>query len=204
MVTYKVDAPGVHPAILSVNRRTYLEASKLFYSENLFTFLSGTATIIPFLEDRSEGSRRLIKQIELCFNIILLDANMNRRLWAHWDHIFENTCKYLSRFLQLEHMTLMYFGRNSYRVRDSTTYEDFLSNIDKHNWVQQLVPLVKNLKNFRSTTWDGGCDDEVVLAVQTYLRSTMDSTSKKMRQTQNVQEPAHDAAAPVVQHGLGA
>lgn len=74
MTMYWVKVTGVHPAILSVNRQTYLEGSLIIYSEDRFNFcesalvpLSDNATIAPLLKDRPEGSHRLIKQIEYCY-----------------------------------------------------------------------------------------------------------------------------------------
>ena len=172
MVSYRVYAPGVHPVILSVNRQTYLEATKLFYSENCFKFNSNT-TIIPFLEDRSEDSRRLIKQIEFD-----REPTVGLQHFVHLDHLFEDVCNYSSRFLQLEHLTLKYWIVAYGEERNSASYKYYLSNIDKKSWVQQLVPLVKQLKSFSVYTW-GDDQDDLMLAAQTYLRSMMDNASKE-------------------------
>lgn len=176
MVTYKVEAPGVHPAILSVNRQTYLEASKLFYSENWFRFTCNTC-IIPFLKDRPEGSRRLIKQIDFR-TVILTFTFLYLERFRHLEHVFEETCTYLKQSLQLEQITLRYFDLTHSKLRNRILYKDCLSNIDKQSWVRQLVPLVKNLTSLRLIELNHG-DDDLMLAAQTYLRSMMDKASKE-------------------------
>ena len=176
---YTVEATGIHRAILSVNRQTYLEASKLLYAENCFKFSSGNAPIIPFLEDRSEGSRRLIKQLEFCHYFYTFSP-VGLQDYIHLDHIFEAICSYLSKSLQLEHVTLRFFGLSTLDVRNSTSYKDYLSNIDKQSWVQQLVPLLKHLKTFKAVGMIH-CDNNLVLAAQPYLKSKMDRASKRVR-----------------------
>lgn len=201
MVTYSVTAIGVHPAILSVNRQLYSEATQFFYSKNYFQFSSGSGTIIPFLEDRSEGSRRLIKRIGFTHDIVK-SKSPNILNLGHLDHIFEEVCTYLNHSLQLEHMTLLYFNAFLPENRNSAPVEEYLSNIDKQGWVQQLVPLVKHLKTFKMVSWNNG-EDNLMLAGLKCLESTMDKTSREVCQTQTVQELAHGPVAPGVQHGLG-
>ena len=61
--------------------------------------------------------------------------------------------------------------------------------MDKRDWVQQLVPLVKRLKSFRVTPLNNG-EDNLMLAVLKYLESKMDKASLKRVRT--VQQLAHD------------
>lgn len=67
-----MNATELHPAILSVSRQTYLEASGVLYSENRFRFLAqqdkpfhvtADLAVILLLEDRSEATRRLIRVV---------------------------------------------------------------------------------------------------------------------------------------------
>ncbi len=186
MITYEVNAIGVHPAILSVNRQSSLEASRIFYSENCFNFYTdgisvctATATIIPFFEDRSEGSRRLINRIR--FSYIL----SHFIYYSGPDRMFDEVCNYLSQKLQLEHVTLVFENRGRPRVLGRNAYEDRLSNLDKQIWMKQLVALVKNLDTFTITPKWAGQDDDLMRAAQTYLESKMEQASKLQEDTQD-------------------
>lgn len=199
MSTYGIKAIGIYPAILSVNRQTYLEASKIIYSENHFDFGSSieagrisNATVIPFLEDLSEGSRHLIKQIE--YSYILTDCS-----WYHYDptdfvpidQVFKETCDYLSQNLRLECVRVSCFAL------DLAPIGGYPSNFDKQSWVQHLIPLVKNLDSFRInlSPEDAGPLNDFLCTAQTYLESKMDKASKRVRQTRTMEESVYELAA---------
>lgn len=201
--TYMVKATGVHPALLSVNQQIYLEASRIFYSENCFDFCGicsfppggSNPAVIPFLEDRSEGSRRLIKQIKFCYALLGFVPHISRSLdTASLDQVFQKNCNYLSRYLQLEHVSLSVFGLIDERTRQGMPYKTYLARLDQQQWIKQLVPLVKNLDSIRIIRRAHRGDD-LMRAVQTYLESKMDKASKAVRQSQIVQELADAGAA---------
>lgn len=111
-----MNATGLQLAILSVSRQTYLEASGVLYSGNRFRFVAQQdkpfhvtvdLAVIPFLEDRSEATRRLIRVID--FNCIFDKFSLKfRRDIADLDCGFKRTCEYISKNLQLEQVTLCY------------------------------------------------------------------------------------------------
>ena len=158
---YRVMTIRLHPAILSVNRQTYQEASRILYSENRFSFSSNDfvscvnaiAAVIPFFEHLSKGSRRLIRDIQYVY----MDAKSlplsRRRFGAEQDRVFAKTCDYLGRNLQLQHVTLRYFFR--YKLAPYTpadirnTRADFRMNnvnIHKYDWTKRLLPFAKKLE----------------------------------------------------------
>ena len=199
MPTYQVTATGVHPALLSVNRQTYLEASRVLYSENCFNFLGihdffrSISEIIPFLEDRSEGSRRLIKQIKLGYLLVgFWQSTYVATDIAYLDRGFEEVCGYLNQCLQLKHVELCIFVMFPHHL--GMHYELDLATLDQQNWIQQLVPLVKNLDSIKITQ-KGGHDDDLTRAAQTYLESKMHKAGEIVRQSQIVQDLADTSAA---------
>lgn len=203
MTTYQVNATGVHPALLSVNRQTYLETSKVFYSENCFNFVgirpsdhfSSNSSIIPFLEDRSEGSRRLIKQIGFGYALWELLSSPSLPLsFVHFDRVFEETCGYLNQCLQLEHIKLCVYDLILPEIGPGTHYETYLATLDQQNWIQQLVPLVKNLDSIKITEMCDD-DDDLMRAAQTYLESKMHKASQIVRQSQMVRDLPDTSAA---------
>ena len=147
--TYRVTAIGLHPAILSANRQTYLEATRILYSENRFSFrpykympsATAIAAVIPFLEDRCEGSRRLIREIEYFYMVI-----NSPQIGAEMDRAFAKMCNYLSQNVQLQHVTLNLASMSTKIILGSVLYRTHLANIHKHDWIQALVPLAKKLK----------------------------------------------------------
>ena len=213
MVTYRVIPSSVHPAILAVNRQTYLEASKIFYSENRFNFCAvddlspptAIEAIIPFLEDRPEGSRRLIKNIKFSYIPMALMVCLQPYI-AESNADFKEICDYLSQNLQLEHVRVrLVVGSNEIMQIDILLAcclcnmgmyksKGFLYNLDKDSWIIQLVPLVRKLKTFRIVEGAGGVAS-LARAAQIYLESEMHQASKTVRETRHVQELAHDPAA---------
>ena len=195
---YRVTATGLHPAILSVNRQTYLEATGVLYSENRFNFcakenltsFAAIAAVIPFFEDLSEGSRRLIREIKYLY----IDTRF--MLVSFWsipsqpfhDRVFSETCTYLSQNLQLQQVTLRIVGPGTLlvRFRSSADYRMYLANLDTHDWIQCLVPLAKNLETFALIR---GKDEDAGLAhaAHRYLNSKMAEASNTACQIQITQ-----------------
>ena len=192
-------AIGLHPAILLASRQTYLEASGILYSENSFLCRvkidelffaranpaganpAGLApAVIPFLEDRSEVSRRLIKKIGFSYVFDESTLDVCRDL-ADQDYGFERICDYLGQNLQLEHVTLDFHIACTLKVRSDAPYKNYVPNLDKQSWVQHLVPLVGKLETFKVIVW---CDDylDMARAVQRYLESRLPKTSKTLCQ----------------------
>ena len=186
---YRVTAIGLHPAILSVNWQTYLEATRILYSENRFSFrpsddfrsITVIDAVIPFLEDRCEGSRRLIREIEYSYLVISI-----LRVDFEVAHVFAKTCDYLSQNLQLQHVTLSLASMLPQPTFSRVVGGMYLSNLDKHDWVQQLVPLAQKLKTLTLIGRDDG-DAEFVHAAQTYLESKMAEASNTPCQSQITQ-----------------
>ena len=161
-VAYQVDAIDIHPAILSVNRQIYLEASQVLYSENQYSFNEfdylrrwiPCQAMMSFLQDRSERSRRFIRRIE--FNY-----------YEDEEAQFREECAYLSRNMkQLRRVTLRLY------LTYERPYESYLSNLDQQSWIQQLVPLVYNLETLQLCP-DGPDAHHLICPVQTYLESKM-------------------------------
>ena len=188
---YRVTAIGLHPAILSVNSQTYLESTKVLYSENRFSFYhndrlsssSAIAAVIPFLEDRSEGSRRLIREIEYLHYVTKFYPYPRV---AEQDHVFAKTCDYLGQNLQLQHVTLVCVFRSTSALRTTADYKMYLANINKHDWMQRLVPLAQKLKTLALTGKEDG-DADLTHAAQTYLDSRMAEASDTPCQIQVTQ-----------------
>ena len=151
--TYRVMTIRLHPAILSVNRQTYQEASRILYSENRFSFSSNDfwscvnaiAAVIPFFEDRSEGSRRLIKKIQYVY-VDAKSVGFSRWFGAEQDRVFARTCDYLGRNLQLQHVTLRYFLKSTSAPCTRIDFRMYNANINKHDWMQRLLPFAKKLE----------------------------------------------------------
>ena len=177
--TYRVTAIGLHPAILLANKQTYLEATRILYSENRFSFrpykhlnsATAIAAVIPFLEDRGEGSRRLIREIEYFYIVI-----NSPQIEAELDRVFAKMCNYLSQNLQLQHVTLNLASMSTKSILGSVHYRAYLANIHKHDWVQTLVLFAKKLKILALVGRDDG-DAELVRIAQTYLDSKMAEAS---------------------------
>ena len=91
-------------------------------------------------------------------------------------------------------MTMNLFSPATPRIHRSAPYEDRLSNPYEQSWVRQPVPLVKKSDTFRIAEWTVR-DYDLVRAAQAYLHSRMDKASKKVRQTQTVQDLAHDSSS---------
>ena len=200
---YRVTTFGLHPAILSVNWQTYLEAVRVLYAENCFKcyrpgLLAGgacniaMAAVIPFLEDRSEGSRRLIREMEFLY----IDSNSFHfyyRIGAERDRVFAKTCDYLGRNLQLQRVTLRFIGHFTSPVRSSVDCGLNLANLDKLHLVQPLVPFVKKLKTFTLLGWGNGIT-EFIHAAKTYLDSKMAEASNTPCQIQIFQWESRSVA----------
>lgn len=90
--------------------------------------------------------------------------------------------------MQLECVELRYFPLSGSVARNNALYKDYLPNIEKQSWVQQLVPLVQPLNEFKTTGWYRWEERDLMLAAQTYLESKMETASKKVRGTQTVLE----------------
>ena len=193
---YRVTAIGLHPAILSVNWQTYLEATRILYSENRFSFRSDDDfcsvttidAVIPFLEDRCEGSRRLIREIEYFYTVI-----SSLRVDLEVARVFTKTCDYLSQNLQLQHVTLSLVAMFPQRTFSGAVCRMYPANLDKHGWVQGLVPLAQKLKTLTLIGKDDG-DAELVHAAQTYLESKMAEASNTPCQSQITQLGSGSAA----------
>lgn len=213
MRTYEVNATGIRTDILSVNRQTYLEGSRVLYSENCFNFsgfsavlfhgINNLTTLIPFLRDRSEGSCRLIKRIK--FGYVFTEYLPSDRYYGLTDDTFEEICEYLSQNLQLERITMTFVDLTPDKIHNSTTLESYLMNLHKLEWIQRLVPLVKNLDTFTIIQPDWSrhqYSDALVRAAQIYLESKMHKASKTVCESQIRQELAGDAEASKAQHRL--
>ena len=147
------------------------------------------ATVIPFLKDRSEGSRRLIKEIKVCYIV-------TEFLTPCQHHLFEEICNYLSQNLQLERVTLGFADRWLLQAYHShTDYMSWLSYLDKQNWIQQFFPPIRKPGAFRI---DGRVDGDANLAsaVQVYLESKLPNASKTLCQSEIGGEPEHGPTAP--------
>ena len=197
---YRVTAVGLYPSILSVNWQTYLEAVRVLHSENRFEIyrcespfdIIRMGATIPFLEDRSEGSRRLIREIEYLYvdaKSILYDYPLR----VEHDRVFEKTCDYLGQNLQLQQVTLRFIGDFTSPVRSSVDCELCLANLNKLDLVQRLVPFVKKLKTF---TLLGMGEDvtEFFYAAKTYLDSKMAEASNTPCQIQIAQWESRSVA----------
>ena len=185
---YKVIAIGLHPAILSANKQTNLEATRILYSENRFNFgldarfssISAIAAVIPFLEDRSECSRRLIREIEYVYSVSMSSNNLYRII-AGQDRVFEETCDYLCQNLQLRHVTLGLVRKFARYRFGSVRHEIYLASLHERDWIQSLLPLAKKLKGF---TLIGSENAELSRAAYTYLNSKMTEASNTAFQIQ--------------------
>ena len=189
-------AIGLHPAILLANRKTYLEATRILYSENRFSFrpykhlhsATAIAAVIPFLEDRGESSLRLIREIEYFYIVI-----NSPQIEAEMDRVFAKMCNYLSQNLQLQHVTLNLASMPTKLKLGSLHYRTYLANIHKHDWVQTLVPFAKKLKILALVGRDDG-DAELVHIAQAYLDSEMAEASITSCQSQITQLGPSSAA----------
>jgi hypothetical protein len=83
-----VDGLNLH--ILRVSRQVYAEASKVFYSNNIFSFTGRyrIPTAFAFLCDRPAASLRLIRSMELA---LMEDTNMRGTAQAHYPIIRRST-----------------------------------------------------------------------------------------------------------------
>lgn len=200
-IKYGVTADGIHPAILSANKQTSLEASRILYSENRFSFKvdelddwTATMTVVPFLEDRSQGSRHSINEIEYCFFVNMCTFELDL---ATADGQFKEFIHYLNKNLQLEHLTLSLFGlfdRADYMVLGKDFRGNLLSGVKFTRWVQYVIPLVKKLESV-TVIAKGGGDPSVARAAQKYLESKLPKSSKTVRQSQIKPELETDSAA---------
>ena len=160
-----------------MNRQTYLEATKILYSENRFTFRPFViAAVIPFLQGRCERSRRLIREIEYFY---MVTGSFFGPILGEQDHAW----KYLDQNLQLQHLTLQLWGLPPKSTLGSDLHSIYVANVHELDWVQWLVPLANKLKTLALV----GCrkdDAELVHAVQTYLDSKMAEANNTPSQRQ--------------------
>ena len=190
-------AIGLHPAILSVNRQTYQEASRVLYSENRFSFSSNdylscihaTAAVIPFFKHLSEGSRRLIRKIQYVY----MDAKslgLSHQFKAEQNRLLAKTCDYLDQNLQPQHVTLRYFFKYTFapyaRADFRNTMADFRlynANVHKHDWTQRLRPFAKKLEAL-ALIGEKKDRTEMIHAAQRYLDDEEAEASKTTCQFQ--------------------
>ncbi|KAL8802326.1 MAG: hypothetical protein Q9182_003904 [Xanthomendoza sp. 2 TL-2023] len=90
--------PGI--GLLAVNTQVRSETLPIFYSENHFVF-DKTATIVPFMKDRTIAARRLIRRIDFTLYINQSDG-------FHYERQAEyaKTFQYISRSLDLKQLEL--------------------------------------------------------------------------------------------------
>ena len=183
---YRVIATGIHPAILSVNRQTYSEASRIMYSENCFDFCGtpgfgryyDSEAVIPFLESLSEDSRRLIKQIEFRFGVTTrVRREPGDTGTQSTRQVFKETCDYLGQNLQLKHVILRLVQDSTFSASTPASFKDDLLAFHEKAWEQHLVPLVRGLDTCELTT-RARDNPEVIYVVQEYLKSKMPRTSR--------------------------
>ena len=173
-ITYFAHTTRLHTAILSVNKQTYQEASGVLYSENGFSFCSddlefpffSPLRVVSFLQALSEGSRRLIRRLTYWNFIVLSTPGFD-------DFYIEKTCDYLSKNLDLDHLTLIITSTTPFRARRNSEYTDYLCNIDQQTWVQHLIPLVRKLKTIKIVERIRLGETLVARAAQNYLESKM-------------------------------
>ena len=186
MAAYRVIATGIHPAILSVNRETYSEASRIMYPENRFKFSSrsrnpwypANEAAIPFLESLSEDSRRLIKHIEyVCVVVNWVPTSTGGTITAMNQRVFKETCDYLCQNLQLKHVVLKLLQIFTAYVIKPASFKYVLLDVHGKTWEQHLVPLVRGLDTCEliTRTRDG---PEIIETVWEYLTSKMPRTSR--------------------------
>ena len=148
LTTYTVDRDsypkaGTSPlayALLSVNRQIRNEAVAIFYGENTFRFESMNA-LVPFLQDRSPTTLKLIKSLQLVFRLVEPDLqslrlpfSFNERPYCADPGDVATICSDLSRF-------------NDLNLRDlSIILDDRTGDFDvNQQWVQSLIESVNNL-----------------------------------------------------------
>lgn len=223
---------GIEPAILLVNKQTYVEARYLIYSQNRFTFhvaettwtsvfedssrtcslaerherqyrASKNAVIIAqrpkknqveilsvcgapscpepssFFEDQPRDFRFMKKMI---FGYTMVSCSHRSRADTKREHIFEDTCHYISQHLQLVHLTLIVtidclanYASKEYTDRFR---QQCLATLPQMSWVQCLVPIVTNLRTLHVSIPNLEPFEE---AVMEYLQPKMLQTRKSVQ-----------------------
>ncbi|KAH3910675.1 hypothetical protein HBI56_189680 [Parastagonospora nodorum] len=81
---------GLNLCLLQVSKQVYTEASKIFYSNNTFSFTQDLRlpTAFAFLCDRPAASLRMVRSIELA---LMEDSNMRGTAQAHYPIIRRST-----------------------------------------------------------------------------------------------------------------
>lgn len=81
---------GFSLCLLQVSKQVYAEASKIFYSNNIFSFTQDfrVPTAFAFLCDRPAASLRMVKSVELA---LMEDSNMRGTAQAHYPTILRST-----------------------------------------------------------------------------------------------------------------
>lgn len=127
------------------------------------------------------------------FNYIFDSFSLKfRRGMADLDCGFKRTCDYISKNLQLEHMTLCYCDVWNRKSHSDTAHKNYVpinyvSIIDNPSWVQHLLPLVETLKTF-TVMARGDMELGMARALQTYLESKLPKTSKTLCQSQSYKQ----------------
>lgn len=103
---------------------------------------------------------------------------------AEREHIFRDTCHYISQHLQLFHLTLIvtsdYFAYQSAIGHEDPFGEQFVATVPQMKWVQYLVPVVTNLRTLHISTPGRGPFEEPLMG---YLQSKMLKTQMSVRQS---------------------
>lgn len=139
-----------HTAILAVCSLLYHEAAEILYGEHCFDFSHHIEAVVPFLQDRTQYTRSLIKSISVykrgpfpCWGY-LSDKN-------EWSHM----CRYLASTNFLKRLFIMVEGGHPGQKWDGVqrlTESDIrLLNLINHeslDWVKDLIHI-KGLEDLR-------------------------------------------------------
>ncbi|TKA61104.1 hypothetical protein B0A49_09618 [Cryomyces minteri] len=148
--TYNLTSnPGIHAAILSVNRQIHDEAAEMLYGAYQFDFDTHIEAIAPFLNDLTAFSRSCIKRVSLVKRALPYDKDFDRCEWR-------SVCQYLSNpaenHIAPTHLSLGVVagkpGPDGWDDVRSFTSEEFrwIAELDTMEWIKVLM-AVKSLKS---------------------------------------------------------
>lgn len=172
ITTYDINPKRLlYPAILSVSKQIYLEARLILYSENKFCFIAGphngASSVIPFLEELSPDSRRLIRTIRLSVNS-WWDADYTAQRRDEAKSQFKEICIYFERNLNPSIFWLGGRGttEGALGLSEGQPAEQRQAAIAQIEWIQYLLPVIRSLESLRLPQHND-------LAVGAYLRSNI-------------------------------
>jgi hypothetical protein len=134
-----VGSPGIHPAILRVNKQIRSEATHVLYSNHIFDFGQDVESAVPFLSDLTPATLKSVKRINIVKRALPRVQEFDRCEWR-------NVCDFVAQNMELKRLGLGIMGStptSTWAAADTFEKADFntITKFDSMDWVKQLVTI---------------------------------------------------------------